>query len=544
MKQEQLDDLLDQLVSEYSDLVARSERPGHERFLRRVEASARPGLERCLKMIDAGLASTPKATLALVPGIRFGRYELIREIGRGGMAIVWLARDQELQRVAALKVLRPGLALEEQHVDRFRREALAIAKVQHQGIVQIFDVGSEHGHHYIAMEYIEGPSLARVIEALGEQHDWTSDALAKAAGNSKVARPRETFEQAAAHLMSSVANALDAAHANGLIHRDVKPSNILLRKNGTAVVADFGLAKGKDDPALSLTGEPLGTPYYMSPEQAWLSEIKVDHRTDVYSLGVTFFELLTGQRPFEGETVLEVFDAIKTSLIPGARAVEPRCSRDAACVIRRAMNRRPEDRYDSARALAEDLQAVAETRETIARHEEGGVFRRGWSHIRLMTSGVPQEYKSSTRFLGLPLFHIYSGPRMPGQPNRIARGWFAVGDVAIGGIALGRLSFGGVACGAIALGGLFSWGGLAGALFCAFGGLAVAPLAWGGVAAGYLAFGGIALGYGAIGGWSRGVYAMGGDAKGTHVLGDGPDGVTQEEWFEAVLPMFSKVFTE
>ena len=242
--------------------------------------------------------------------------------------------------------------------------------------------------------------------------------------------------------------------------------------------------------------------------------------------------------------MLEVFDAIKTSIAPSPRTAEPRASRDAASVVRRAMSRRPEDRYESAALFADELEALSEGRSTLARRDEGGLLRRGWSQFRLMTSGVPQEYKSSTRWLGLPLIHVYSGPRLPGQPTRVARGWFAAGDVAIGGIAMGRVTLGGVAIGALSFGALFSWGGVAGALFCAFGGISLAPLSWGGIAFGYLAIGGAAIGYGAIGGWARGVYATGGNAKGDYLIEEGPNGISAEEWFDAVLPGLSKLFAD
>ncbi len=534
---EPLDDQLDDLVAEYSDLLASGKHPKKQLFLERVPATARAGLERCLKMIEAGLASAPGAAVPLAPGTSLGRYRLVRELGRGGMALVWLAQDGELRRPVALKILRPGLALEQAHVDRFRREALAIAKLKHASIVQIHDVGSERGFHYLAMEYVEGPSLARVLETLGPAagRRWSAEELAHAAGSAPLAARGRTLEQALAALLTPVAEALAVAHEHGVVHRDVKPSNILLRKDGTPVVVDFGLAKSDGDPALSITGDTLGTPYYMSPEQAWLAGVQVDHRTDVYSLGVCLYEALTGVRPFEGASVLEVFEKIRTALPPSPNSIEARVSDDGAAVLRRAMARALERRYSGAQAFAADLRALAEGRPTEARRAEGGRLRRAWSTCGLYVSGLPYEYRSHRTLLGLPLVHVINGPRTPGQPKRVARGWLAASpEVAVGVLAFGARAYGGFACGGIACG-LLAWGGLSFGLLLAFGGMAAGLFSFGGVSAGYLALGGVALGYGAIGGLPIGHYAMGGDPHGTFVLGDRQRDFTEQQFFQAVL---------
>jgi serine/threonine protein kinase len=537
-----LDDLLDQLVGEYSDLVAGGATPPHAGFLERVPADARPGLERCLKMIDAGMAQAPTAAQPLAAGSRFGRYELLREVGRGGMAVVWLGRDTELQRPVALKVLRPGLALEERHVDRFRREALAIAKLQHPHIVRIYDVGEDRGYHYLAMEYVEGPSLATVLDALPADHGWSSDDLARATGIPSVGEPGKTYEQAVGALLAPVAEALHTAHEHGLVHRDVKPSNILLRSDGTAVVADFGLAKGENDPALSMTGDTLGTPFYMSPEQAWLTETTVDHRTDVYSLGVTLYEALSGERPFDGRNVLEVFEKIKTSVPASLRSVESRASKNAAAVVQRAMARDPEDRYATAEMLLADLEALSLGATTVARQDLGNFLQRWWTQMRFYCSGHPYEFRSRTTFLGLPLAHLISGRRLPGQPMRRAVGWIAIGDVAFGGIAIGAISAGGIACGGMAAGVLGSWGGLSAAVLVPIGGIAIGMFPCGGLALGYLAFGGVALGYGAVGGFARGTYAMGGNAEGEYVIREGREDLPHQDWFEGVFGRLTQLF--
>jgi hypothetical protein len=364
---------------------------------------------------------------------------------------------------------------------------------------------------------------------------FQAEELARAAGIPGLAQGGGTLEQAVARLFAPVAAALDAAHRHGVVHRDVKPSNILLRADGTPVVVDFGLAKSDGDPALSMTGDTLGTPHYMSPEQAYLAGTKVDHRTDVYSLGVSLYEALTGLRPFDGGSVLEVFEKIKNALPPAPDSIEARLSRDAAAVLRRAMARGSAQRYATAADLARDLAALAEGTPTEARSREGGRLRRALASCRLYASGLPYEYRSHRTWLGLPLAHVINGPRQPGQGKRVARGWLAISpDVAQGVLAFGARAYGVFACGGFAFG-LLSWGGISCGLLGAFGGVAIGGLTFGGMSAGYLALGGVALGYGALGGFAVGRYAMGGEARGTYVLSEERNEITQTQFFEGVL---------
>lgn len=512
MTEEPVDELMDRLVADYSDRRARGEEPDRDELLARVEGTCRGALEQCFAMIDAGLATTPTSAGQLVPGFEVAGYRIERLLGRGGMAVVYEATEVRLERRVALKVLRPALAADPKHVERFRREALAVARLQHPHIVQIFAVGEDGGHHFIAMELVNGPSLARAVsDASG---DWCGG---------------RDFERSLAAMMADVADGVAAAHELGIVHRDLKPSNILLEQGRRPKVADFGLAVDGGDPSLSLSGAPVGTPYYMSPEQVAQHRDTLDARTDVYSLGVTLYEITTGQRPFQGDTVMAVFDAIRTQTPRDVRALAPARSADLQAVVQRAMAKDRDERYPSAAALAADLRRLAAGQPTDARAREGGPVRRLLRGVGAFASGRVVEHRSRRTLLGHPLVHVNAGPRVPGVARRRACGWIAVGDVACGGVAIGKsgalgvISLGGaMGCGVISFGASLSVGLLALAGAAAAGGVALG----GGIGAGYASFGGLAVGQ----------YAMGGAAYGAHTmsgLGVDPEAA---EWFAANLP--------
>ena len=495
-------EILDQIVAEYSDRVSRGGQVDASDLLARVPAEHRDALARCLRMVHSGLATAPRTVRALVPGTVLGNYRLVREIGRGGMSIVFLAQQIDLQRPVALKVLRPGLAIEPQHVERFRREALSIARLQHPHIVQVHAVGETDGWNWIAMEYVEGKNLAQVYDELSKSQpdprQRTADSLAKVAGERCVPARDSTYAAALCALLAPVARAISVAHEIGLVHRDVKPSNILIHKDGRALIADFGLAKGDGDPGLSLTGEPIGTPYYMSPEQAQMSQIRVDRRTDVYSLGVTLYEGLAGRRPFEGDSLMHVLDAIRSqSPLPLRRHLN-RVDSGVEAVVDVAMSPRAEDRYSDAFELASDLESFVRGDATRAAGKRGGewaAFRRALSSAQRHSA---IEYRSRGEFLGVPWVHLHYGQR--------ARGWIAVGNDARGFLAFGGRAVGVFSCGGLAAGGF------------AFGGLACGLATFGGLAAGLLAYGGVACGYASMGGAVVGRYAAGGTAYGQYVV--------------------------
>ncbi len=258
------------------------------------------------------------------------RYEVVREIGRGGMAEVYLARDQLLDRPVAVKVLHREFARDPQFVERFRREAQAAAALNHPNVVAVYDWGQEAGTSFIVMEYVEGRPLSEIIREGG-------------------ARDPRTAARIAAH----VAAALSFAHQRGLVHRDVKPANILITPSGQVKVADFGIARFRATDGLTQTGAVMGTATYFSPEQA--QGLDVDGRSDVYSLGVVLYEMLAGEPPFRNDNPVTVaYQHVREEPPPlGRRA--PEVPVPLQQVVARALIKDPARRYQSADDMRADL---------------------------------------------------------------------------------------------------------------------------------------------------------------------------------------------
>jgi len=302
-------------------------------------------LEQCLAGIEfvhgtSGPAAAAPAAL--------GEYRIIREIGRGGMGVVYEAEQTSLHRPVALKVLRFGVVADEEAMKRFRREAETVARLHHTNIVPIFAIGSENGVHYYAMQLIDGRSLAEVL-----------------AESQRSGTPPSADNVARWGLQA--AEALGHAHERGVIHRDIKPSNLLLDREGQVWLTDFGLAKRADEATLTVHGTLMGTPRYMSPEQAAALQQPVDRRTDIYSLGASLFELATGRPVFESTAPHLVVAQILTEEPALPRQFRPELPRDLETIILKCLAKEPGQRYQTAHALANDLRAVLEGRPIAAR---------------------------------------------------------------------------------------------------------------------------------------------------------------------------------
>jgi len=262
----------------------------------------------------------------------FGDYEIIREIARGGMGVVFQARQISLNRLVALKMILSGQLADDADVRRFYIEAEAAANLDHPGIVSIFEVGQREGQHYFSMAFIEGQSLAQRL-----------------AGGPLPSRE-------AAELIGRVADAIEYAHQRGVVHRDLKPANILLDPNGNPRVTDFGLAKKvKGDSGLTGSGQIMGTPSYMPPEQAGGKRGDVGPVADVYALGATLYALVTGRPPFQAASVLDTVNQVINDDPVPPRRLNPAVGRDIETICLKCLEKDPGRRYGSAAALSEDL---------------------------------------------------------------------------------------------------------------------------------------------------------------------------------------------
>ena len=328
---------------------------------------------------------------------QLGDYIIQHEIGRGGMGVVYAAQQISLGRQVALKTLPFAAVMDQKQVARFKNEAQAAAGLHHPNIVPVYGVGSERGVHYYSMQMIEGQSLEEAIIQLRDQvcggRDSENASPSRTTRNlfstQKSIRSLE-FARSVARLGQQAASALHYAHENGVLHRDIKPSNLMLDADSKLWVTDFGLARILSTSNLTVSGDTLGTARYMSPEQAGGKLHEIDHRTDIFSLGVTLYELLTLQTAFNGETRQELMRSVETSTPIAPRKWNPSIPVDLETIVMKAIEKDRSDRYASADELAEDLGHFLSGRPTLAK-------RPGWCdhsvrwisrHRGLVASGV------------------------------------------------------------------------------------------------------------------------------------------------------------
>ena len=310
----------------------------------------------------------PQAPTDVVPLRYFGDYELLGEVGRGGMGVVYRARQLSLSRVVALKLIAPEQLASPKAVERFHTEAEAAAHLDHPNIVPIYETGERDGRLYFSMKLIEGKSLAQRIADFRlpsvDSKPARPDASPSPGGEGRGEGGRSAYAKSAirnrqsaiAEFLAKVADTVHYAHQRGILHRDLKPGNILIDSAGEPHVTDFGLAKlVEGDSSLTLSGEVLGTPAYMAPEQAAGNTKQMTTAADIYSLGVILYELLTGRTPFRGETPVETLYVLLHTEPEAPRSLNCAVPRDLETICLKCLEKEPARRYTSARALAEDL---------------------------------------------------------------------------------------------------------------------------------------------------------------------------------------------
>jgi serine/threonine protein kinase/tetratricopeptide (TPR) repeat protein len=424
-------------VEEYRAALEMGQRPDRQAFLARHAAIA-PLLNECLDGLDfvhaAGASQRPNDSQPPPAGpeaaeaapllAALGDFEIVREVGRGGMGIVYEARQLSLGRRVALKVLPFAAALDPKQLQRFRNEAHAAAQLHHTNIVPVYAVGCEKGVHYYAMQFIDGQTLAALIDNLHRlaapaatpvsgrpplppepsaapatdtgpyppppcvaacPHEAGPEPAADAGASPAAARPTEPSLRSPAHYRAvarlgvQAAEALEHAHQLGVVHRDIKPANILLDGEGKVWITDFGLAHCQNQAGLTMSGDLLGTIRYMSPEQALAKRVPIDHRTDVYSLGATLYEVLALEPAFGGSDRQEVLRQIAFEEPRRLRRLDRAIPVELETIVLKMLEKSPADRYGTAQEVAEDLRRYLEDRPIRARPPGWLARLRKWS---------------------------------------------------------------------------------------------------------------------------------------------------------------------
>lgn len=390
-----------QALQDYQAAVDAGQRQDHAEFAARYPEVAGP-LAGCLRGFDlvrAGASpepshNPPAPAGSLATESRLGDFRIVREVGRGGMGVVYEAEQLSLGRRVALKVLTAP-APDDRARQRFRNEAHAVASLNHPHVVPVHAIGAEGDALFLAMRFVDGRSLAALVRQVQESSglskaptrqptETATDAPAPVALDTAgqplpfAPPPAAEYYRAVARFTADAAGAIQHAHECGIVHRDIKPGNLLLEPDGHVWVADFGLARGPDAAELTRTGEMLGTLRYMSPEQA--RGAAVDYRTDVYSLGVTLYEVLTLRAAFPGGDPHDVLRRVGAEEPPAPRRLAPAVPRDLEIVVLKAMAKEPAERYATAREFADDLQRFLDGRPILAR--PAGRLRRTTKWVR------------------------------------------------------------------------------------------------------------------------------------------------------------------
>jgi serine/threonine protein kinase len=431
-----VEELIDKLQSGEADVEAFIDaHPEYAERLRRLLPALR---------VMADLSNSPDGEIRSVEGDAaemgtLGDFRIVREIGRGGMGVVYEAEQMSLGRRVALKVLPFAATMDPRHLQRFHNEARAAACLHHGHIVPVFYVGCERGVHFYAMQLIEGQTLAAVIrelrreenepEALATGPRRASEAVVVPAGEDEPTMPhvrggaetpararlstegarrgREYYRKVA-ELGVQAAEALDYAHERGVIHRDVKPGNLMLDAQGVLWVTDFGLAHLQQaEGSLTMTGDLVGTLRYMSPEQALAKRVVVDHRTDVYSLGATLYELLTLRPAFDGQDRQELLRQVAFEEPAAPRKLERGIPAELETIVLKAMEKSPADRYATAKELADDLRHWLEDRPIQARRPTHAKRLTKWArrHKAVVSVGMGVAAAASAVLLLGLLWH-------------------------------------------------------------------------------------------------------------------------------------------
>jgi serine/threonine protein kinase len=342
MTKDQRETVLADCLEDFHVRRARGERPEPASFKERLGSAYHEFVEliETETMIDEVMEPPPDLALPAP----WGAYTLLHELGRGAAGVVYEAVDRKLGRKVALKILRTGIDTDSTARERFLREAQALAQIRHDHVVQIFEFGDVDGRPFYAMELVAGPTLIDLLRA------------------GQAPPPRDLCRG-----LAGVADALQALHEAGIVHRDVKPSNIMVKPDGRYVLADFGLARTATAATVTRTGDSLGTPLYMSPEQMLGKRADIDLRTDVYGMGATLYQLLTGQPPFRTENLHALMRMVISERPAPPRSIEPQLPRGCSAIAMTCLEKEPRDRYQSAGDLARDLHNFAEGERVEAR---------------------------------------------------------------------------------------------------------------------------------------------------------------------------------